>query len=279
MRPGIIPAVATFTLVGIAESSEWYNKLSGLGDYNDNYPKPIEKLKWLLHFKSPVGTPFQDDWDVGISALQYAQRKRTARDPSDLLRVDASGVQSIRTTSNMFKLKSGTSDPVPPTYIVPSSHVHAFKAITSRYEFDPINIRGSSGRVIAMGSEAEKIVGGSLCMFTFKIKHLFVSVAHRESFNASLESVRIIVPKSAMKGTMKEMALLSHAQLSSPSPFTMFFAQPASSRSHSLSPQKRRSNTASVASGSCMEDALCAESDAVSVMEDPDRIDRVEDFA
>lgn len=105
MRPGIIPAVATFTLVGIAESSEWYNKLSGLGDYNDNYPKPIEKLKWLLHFKSPVGTPFQDDWDVGISALQYAQRKRTAGDPSDLLRVDASGVQSIRTTSNMFKLK------------------------------------------------------------------------------------------------------------------------------------------------------------------------------
>ncbi|PBK81877.1 hypothetical protein ARMGADRAFT_1090936 [Armillaria gallica] len=269
MRPGIIPAVATFTLVGIAESSEWYNKLSGLGDYNDNYPKPIEKLKWLLHFKSPVGTPFQDDWDVGISALQYAQRKRTARDPSDLLRVDASGVQSIRTTSNMFKLKqSGTSDPVPPMYIVPSSHVHAFKAITSRYEFDPINIRGSSGRVIAMGSEAEKL-----------IKHLFVSVAHRESFNASLESVRIIVPKSAMKGTMKEMALLSHAQLSSPSLFTMFFAQPASSRSHSLSPQKRRSNTASVASGSCMEDALCAESDAVSVTEDPDRIDRVEDFA
>ncbi len=112
---------------------------------------------------------------------------------------------------------------------------------------------------------------------------------------------------------MKEMALLSHAQLSSPSPFAMFFAQrkhskyddmtpfllvmlAASSRSHSLSPQTCRSNTASVASGSCMEgsyvlylvftsfhvhvtDALCAESDAVSVMEDPDRIDRVEDFA
>ncbi|SJL16800.1 uncharacterized protein ARMOST_20329 [Armillaria ostoyae] len=277
VHPGVTPIVATFTFVGIAESSEWYNKLSGLGDYNDNYPKPMEKLKWLLHFKSPIGTPFQEDWDVGISALQYAQRKRMAGDPSDLLRINSSGVQSIRTTSNVFKPKqAGTSDPVPPMYLV-----HAFNVITSQYEFNPINIRGLSGRVITMGPEADK--NSTIYISNFrppKIKHLFVSIAHHESFNASLESVRIIVPKSAMKATMKEMALLSHTQLSSPSPFTLFFAQPASSCSHSLSPHKRSSDTASLVSGSCMQVALCAELNAVSCgTEDPDRIDRVEDHA
>ncbi len=86
-------------------SGNWYNKLSGVGDYNEDHPKPMEKLKWVLHFQSPVGMPFMEDWDVGLSMLEYAQRQRTDSVPYDMLMVSSSGKRSIRTTSNMFKPK------------------------------------------------------------------------------------------------------------------------------------------------------------------------------
>ncbi len=54
----------------------------------------MEKLKWVLHFQSPVGTPFMEDWDVGLSTLEYAQRQRTDGVPYDMLMVSSSGERS-----------------------------------------------------------------------------------------------------------------------------------------------------------------------------------------
>ncbi len=114
---GGAPDPVTFTFVAVARSGDWYNKLSGVGDYRDDYLKPMEKLKWLLHFKSPVGTPFMEDWEVGLSTLEHAQRQQTDGVPNDLLMVSNSGERTIRTTSNMFKPKVFSISVVPHTRI------------------------------------------------------------------------------------------------------------------------------------------------------------------
>ncbi len=46
------------SLVGVAVTGKWYNKLSGLGDFDKRYPKGPAKLKWLLYIVSPVCTIF-----------------------------------------------------------------------------------------------------------------------------------------------------------------------------------------------------------------------------
>ncbi|KAK0231894.1 hypothetical protein EDD85DRAFT_118571 [Armillaria nabsnona] len=140
--------------------------------------------------------------------------------------VSNSGERTLRTTSNMLKPKRpGFCDQATSSYAVPSRHTAAFNVVIFRYDIDPVNIRSLNGRVVPMGSGAEKVVGGALCMFTFKLKHFMVSSAHRESFNATLESIRILVPPSDMKKTIKEIALLSPTQLTSPSPFARFLSK------------------------------------------------------
>lgn len=90
------------TLVGVGTSSEWYNKLSGLGDYNDEHPHPFSKLKWLIHFKPPVNTIFMKDWDRGVATLQRMQELISIGEPNDLLVWKKKGMFDIRTTKHMF---------------------------------------------------------------------------------------------------------------------------------------------------------------------------------
>ncbi len=57
----------------------------------------------------------------------------------------------------------------PTSYAVPSRHTAAFSIVISKYDLDPVNIRNLNGHVVPMGPDAEKLVGGALCMFTFKV--------------------------------------------------------------------------------------------------------------
>lgn len=96
----------TVSLVAVPIANEWYNKLSGVGDYNEANPKPFHKLKWLLHFKAPVDTMFLPDWDVAIRSLGHLQDQIKVNEPQDML-VNRKGVLSeLRTTANMFKIKA-----------------------------------------------------------------------------------------------------------------------------------------------------------------------------
>ncbi len=60
---GPIPIVVS--LVAVPSTSNWYNKLSGLGDYDERYQKGANKLKWLLHVGAPSGTIFMEELGAG----------------------------------------------------------------------------------------------------------------------------------------------------------------------------------------------------------------------
>ncbi|KAK0444483.1 hypothetical protein EV421DRAFT_1735273 [Armillaria borealis] len=81
------------SLVGVPFSAGWYNKLSGMGDYDERYPKALSKLKWLLHVKPPVATIFMDDWNQAISILGCLQQHVSAGQPMDMLLPKTSGTE------------------------------------------------------------------------------------------------------------------------------------------------------------------------------------------
>lgn len=98
-------ASAMLTLVGIGATGDWYNKLSGLGDHRPQHPRPLSKLKWLIHFKPPVNTIFMEDWETGIATLRQLQEQISVGEPNDLLVFKEKGSTDIRTTKNMFAPK------------------------------------------------------------------------------------------------------------------------------------------------------------------------------
>ena len=103
----------TISFVAVPVVSEWHNRLSGLGDYNDHVPKPFDKLKWVLHLRSPTGTVFMQDWHVGIATLQTLQQRIERSSPNDLLIVRDRRVAELRTTARMLKCKVSRSYTTP----------------------------------------------------------------------------------------------------------------------------------------------------------------------
>lgn len=93
------------SLVTVPFSAGWYNKLSGMGDFDERYPKELPKLKWLLHVKPPVGTIFMEDWNQSISILGCLQKHVSVGQPMDMLLSRTSGME-IRFTAKMFKEKN-----------------------------------------------------------------------------------------------------------------------------------------------------------------------------
>ncbi|KAK0439648.1 hypothetical protein EV421DRAFT_1737807 [Armillaria borealis] len=170
------------SLVGMAVAGKWYNKLSGLGDFDKRYPKGPAKLKWLLYIKSPS-----------------VQQRVSTGQPRDMLVQKRSGTE-LQLTANMFKRRN-VSDPmdnVTRNYKVPSNFSQAYQDFIVNYGIDPIDIQDCHGDTIAMGEEAENAVGGSLCLLTFEIKHYRIDTVNTESFNAVLKSIRILVPNKAV---------------------------------------------------------------------------------
>ncbi|KAK0437081.1 uncharacterized protein EV420DRAFT_204558 [Desarmillaria tabescens] len=126
------PTPGIFTFVAVASSAAArLNKLSGVGDYHAANPKPLAKLKWVLHFTRSRGTPFQEDWDAGISVLQHAQHLKTSGVPNDMIIIHELGAAELRTTSRMFKPKSTSDmDAATRNYIVPAEHRQEYIATT-----------------------------------------------------------------------------------------------------------------------------------------------------
>ncbi|KAK0240632.1 hypothetical protein EDD85DRAFT_788639 [Armillaria nabsnona] len=104
-----------------ADMARWYTRslhlppswpshaLGGaLGNGITNYPMPMEKLKWLLHFKSPVEIGRTDDHDD----FEYVQTEA-----------------------------SGFSDQATSSCAVQSRHAAAFNVVMSWYDIDPVNFR------------------------------------------------------------------------------------------------------------------------------------------
>ncbi len=98
------PAVpALLSLVAVPSSRDWHNKLAGLGDFNEQYPREFTALKWLLHLAKPSDTVFMSDWDVAMSRLQDVQRLIQKVPPSDMIITDKGRIVELRTTAKMFK--------------------------------------------------------------------------------------------------------------------------------------------------------------------------------
>ncbi|PBK94469.1 hypothetical protein ARMGADRAFT_1079144 [Armillaria gallica] len=210
----------TVSLVAVTFANEWYNKLSGVGDYNEANPKPFHKLKWLLHFKAPVDTMFSPDWDIAIRSLGHLQDQIKVNELQDML-VNRKGILSeLRTTANMFKIKAklGT-DTTTTRYVIPAEHMNTYQDMTTHYELNPIDIRDCNGHALPMGSTAEQAVGGSLCLLMFQIRHYYIKSASRDSFNASLKSIRVLVPKCELPKMILALKQLNTGDLNKVSPF------------------------------------------------------------
>lgn len=124
-----------------------------------------------------------------------------------------------------------SKDTVTQRYVVPLSFWELFRECTAHHRINPINIRDHRGCTIPMGAGTEKAVGGSLCLLTFEacqllldspvlltkyiinkqIKHYCID--NRDSFNASLKSIKILVPVGSLPGVIADMSLLFSAEL------------------------------------------------------------------
>ncbi len=100
---GPIPIVVS--LVVVPSTSNWYNKLSGLGDYDERYQKGANKLKWLLHVRAPSGTIFMEDWEWGISTLRSLQQHVATGEPKDMTMKKGNGTE-LCLRANVFKKRN-----------------------------------------------------------------------------------------------------------------------------------------------------------------------------
>ncbi|KAK0234507.1 hypothetical protein EDD85DRAFT_955325 [Armillaria nabsnona] len=220
------------SLVTVPFSAGWYNKLSGMGDFDERYPKVLPKLKWLLHVKPPIGTIFMEDWNQVISVLGCLQKHVSVGQPMDMLLSRTSGME-IRFTAKMFKEKNvmESKDTITQRYVIPLSFREPFGECTARHCINPINIKDHRGCTILMGAGTEKAVGGSLCLLTFEacqllldspvllmkyivnkqIKHYHID--NRDSFNASLKSIKILVLVGSLPGVIADMNLSFSVEL------------------------------------------------------------------
>ncbi len=107
-------------------------------------------------------------------------------------------------------------------HVVPIKHHAHYNDILHHYSLDPVNIKDYRNMSVPMGPEAEAVVGGSLCLLTFQvrlfmliqsilylitnqIKHYFIASASRDSFNASLKSIRVLVPHNHLEKVITSM--------------------------------------------------------------------------
>ncbi|KAK0196418.1 hypothetical protein F5146DRAFT_1129177 [Armillaria mellea] len=217
------------SLVAIPFPAGWYNKLSGMGDYDERYPKALLKLKWLLHVKPPIATIYMDNWNQAMSVLISLQQRVSVGKPMDMLLPKSSGME-IRFTAKMFKEKKilDTTDTITQRYMVPPSFREPFRECTVHHCIDPIDIRDHRGHTIQMGASTEKAVGGSLCLLMFEacrlpldspIKHYHIDDVNRDSFNASLKSIKILVPFDSLPGAVTDMSLSFSVELKAANTF------------------------------------------------------------
>ncbi|KAK0243337.1 hypothetical protein EDD85DRAFT_947483 [Armillaria nabsnona] len=206
------PTPVVLLLVAIPSTSNWYNKLSGLGDYDERYKRGANKLRWLLHVGAPSGTIFMEDWERGISTLRSLQQHIATGEPKDMTIKKGKGTK-LHLRANVFKKRNNSQpvDPVTSEHTVPWDHCDAYKKFMVDYSLDAIDIRDVNGGRIPMGLDAEKAVGGSLCLLSFQASAtLFVS---KESFNAVLQTIKVIVPNTSLAKTITDTQASLGAEL------------------------------------------------------------------
>ncbi|PBK59531.1 hypothetical protein ARMSODRAFT_1027298 [Armillaria solidipes] len=201
-------------LVAVPSMSNWYNKLSSLGDYDEQYPRGAFKLKWLLHVGAPSGTIFMEDWERGISTLRYLQQHVSTGEPKDMTMMMKTGNRTeLRLRANVFKKRNNSQpvDDVTSKHTVSWNHHDAYNKFIVDYSLDTIDIRDIKGVCVPMGVGAEKAVGGSLCLLSFQASTtLFVS---KESFNVVLQSVKVLILNTLLAKTIGDTQASLGAEL------------------------------------------------------------------
>ncbi|KAK0429713.1 hypothetical protein EV421DRAFT_1745178 [Armillaria borealis] len=200
------PQAATLSLVTIPSTKDWYNKLSGLGNVNDTYPREMSALKWLLHLTPPTGTIFMNDWDNAMVILEHAQSLAVKNSPNDLMVMDKGKISALRGTAKVFKKRiSGLVDVASLAYKVPEpsrrDYMNLLRTFPGSYQYTEPEWQADP-----YGYFSREII-------TFQINHCYIEATSRDSFSACLKSIKVLVPAQELPKVIREMGSIDSTTL------------------------------------------------------------------